>query len=72
MHCTKISPEFEFGGQSSKVKITGDKKSKKLSAESYPLTMHSRACVVGRTQQSATDDTIVWPPGGYGLRRWEN
>ena len=26
MHCTKISPEFEFGGQRSKVKVTRDKK----------------------------------------------
>jgi len=34
--------------------------------------MHSRACVVGRTQQAATDDTIVWPPGGDGLSRWKN
>jgi len=23
-------------------------------------------------QQAATDDTIAWPPGGDGPRRWEN
>ena len=71
MHCTKISPEFECHGQRSKVKVTRDKKQRKT-AESSPLTMHSRACAVGRTQQAATDDTIAWPPGGDGLRRWEN
>jgi len=27
---------------------------------------------LGRTQQAATDDTIVRPTGGDGLRRWEN
>jgi len=41
-------------------------------AESSPLTMHSRACAVGRTQQAATNDTTAWPPRGDGLRRWEN
>jgi len=34
--------------------------------------MHTRACVVGRMQQAATDDTIAWPPGGDGLQWWEN
>jgi len=42
------------------------------SAESSPFTMHGTACAVGRTQQAATDDTIAWPPGDDGLRRWEN
>jgi len=54
----------------SKVKVTRDKNRK--TAESSPLTVHSRACAVGRTQYAATDDTIAWPPGGDGLRRWEN
>jgi len=71
MHCIKMAPEFECQGQRSKVKVTRDKKQRKT-AESSPLTMHSRACAVGRTQQAATDDTIAWPPGGDGLRRWEN
>jgi len=31
MHSTKISPEFECQGQRSKVKVTGDKKTKKCS-----------------------------------------
>jgi len=35
-------------------------------------TMHSKASAVGGTPQAATDDTIAWPPGGDGLRRWEN
>jgi len=29
LHCTKISPEFECQDQRSKVKVTGDKKTKK-------------------------------------------
>jgi len=70
MECTKISPKFEDQGQRSKVKVTRDKKRK--SAESYPLTMHSTACAVGRTQHAATDDTIEQPPEGDGLHRWEN
>ena len=69
MQCTKISPEFDSQGQRSKVKVSRDKRK---TAESSPLTVHSRACAVGRTQQAATDDTIAWPPGGDGLRRWEN
>ena len=52
----------------SNVKVTRDKKT----AVSSPLTVHSRACAVGRTQYAATDDTIAWPPGGDGLRRWEH
>ena len=30
VHCTKISPEFEFWGQRSNVKVTGDKKNAKV------------------------------------------
>jgi len=70
MHCTKISPEFERQGQRSKVKVARVKK--RRTAESSPLTMISRAWVVGHTQQAATDNTIAWPPRGDVLRRWEN
>jgi len=71
MQCTKISPEFECQGKGQRSRSPGTKKRK--TAESSPLTMHSRACAVaGRTQQAATDDTIAWPPVGDGLRRWEN
>jgi len=45
---------------------------KRKTAESFPLTVHSKSCAVGSTQQAATDDIIAWPPGGDGLRRWEN
>ena len=62
MHCTKISPEFEFGDQKSKVKVTGVKKRK--TAESSPLIMHSKACAVRRTLHAAADDTIASQPGG--------
>ena len=55
----------------SKVKVIGDKKKRKT-AKSSPLTMHSRACVVGHMQQAATDDTIAWPPAGDGLHWWDN
>ena len=72
MHCTKISPVFVFGGQRSNVKGQGNRGQKRKTAESSPLTVHSKACAVGRKQQAATDDTIAWPPGGDGLRRWEN
>ena len=68
MHCTKISLEFK-----SRVKgqiHRGQKKRK--TAESSSLTVHRTAYVVGRTQQAATDNTIAWPPGCDGLRRWEN
>jgi len=44
VHCTKISPEFEGQGQRSR--SPGTKKRK--TAESSPLTMHSRACAVAR------------------------
>jgi len=68
--CTQILPEFECQCQRSKVKVTTDKKRK--TAESSPLTMHSKACAVGGTQQAATDDTVAWPPGGDRLCQWEN
>jgi len=54
----------------SKVKVTWTKIQK--TAESSPLTVHSKACAVGVTQQAATDDAIAWLPGGDGLCRWEN
>jgi len=47
-------------------------KNRKKTDESFALTMHSKACAVGGTQQAATDGTIAWPSGGDGLRRWEN
>jgi len=50
----------------SKVKGQGHHGQKRKTAESSPLTMHSYACVVGRTQQVATDDTIAWRPGVTG------
>jgi len=56
--------EFDFRGQRSELKVTGDKKRK--NAESSELTMHSTAYVAGRKQQSATDDIIAWPPGVTG------
>ena len=66
MHCTKISPDFECQGQRLKVKVTRDRKGKTV--ESFPLTLHSKECAVGRgTQQTATDDTIAWSPRGDGL-----
>jgi len=55
----------------SKVMVIGDKKNEKL-LKSSSLTMHSRACAVGRTHQAATDDTSALPPRGDRLRRWEN
>jgi len=46
-------------------------------AELSPLTLHSKACAVGRTQQAATDDTVgaLWRHSKHDLtrlRRWEN
>ena len=61
MHCRKLSPEFK--GQRSKVKVTRDKK---RNYRVIPLTMHSRACAVGRTQQAATEDTTACRPGVTG------
>jgi len=56
----------------SKFKGQGHQGQKRKTSESSPLKMHSTACVVGRMQQAATDDTIAWPPGGDGLCRWES
>jgi len=59
--------------QSSNVKLKGHghqgQKKRKI-AESSPLTMRSKG--VRRRPYAATDDTITWPPGGDGLRQWEN
>jgi len=64
VYCTKISPEFKF-----QVKGQGHREQKKRkTAESSPLTMHSKACTIGHMQQAATDDTIA-PPGVDELRR---
>jgi len=72
VHCTKLSPEFEGQGQRSKVKVTKDKKKRKT-AESSPLTVHSRACAVARPYAASTNKryhcVAAW---GDGLRRWEN
>jgi len=46
----------------SKVKVMRDKKRK--TAESSPLTMHSKACAVGRMLHTAADDTTASQPGG--------
>ena len=52
MHCTKIAPEFECQGQRSR----------------SPGTKMKNCWVipVGRTQQTAADDTIAWQPGVTG------
>jgi len=56
---------------SSKVKVTTNKKRK--TAESSPLTMHSRACAVARPYAASSNRWYhCKPPGGEGLRRWEN
>jgi len=57
---------------SSNVKVKGhghQGQKKRKTAESSPLTMHSKACAVGGTQQTTTDDTIAWPLGGHRLRQ---
>ena len=82
MHCTKISPEFECQGQRSKVKVT---RNKRTTAESSPLTMHSKACAVRCVDDTIAGDrvTAVHADGGLWerssgalrppvLRRWEN
>jgi len=63
----------------SRLKVKGQRSrspgTKNETAESSPLTMHSRACAVGpyaASSNTATDDTIAWSPRGDGLRRWEN
>jgi len=61
----------------SRLKVKGQRSrspgtKKRKNAESFPLTMHSKACAIGGTQQAETDDTTAWPPGGDRLCRWEN
>ena len=63
---------------SSKVKVKGQRsrsplrKNEKLLSHPHSQCIVGRAPKLGRTQQAVTDDTIAWPPGGDGLRRWEN
>ena len=45
MNCTKIAPEFEFGDQMSKVKVTKDKKTKKCGIF-FGGAPRSASCVV--------------------------
>jgi len=70
VHYTQISAVFECQGQRSKVKVTRDIIQE--TAESSPLTMHSKVRAIGGMQQAATDDTTASPPGGDRLRRWVN
>jgi len=49
----------------SKVKVTRDIKRK--TAELSPLTVHSMVCAIAGPYAAT-----AWPPGGNGLRRWEN
>jgi len=46
-----------------KVKGQGHQGQKNEKLLTSPLTMRSMACALGRTQEAATDDTIVWPRG---------
>jgi len=56
---------------SSKVKVTRDKKRK--TAESPPLTMHSRSCAVSGPYAARSNRRYhCVPPGGDEPRRWEN
>jgi len=64
VHSTKISPEFECQGQRSKVKVTGDKKTKKCG-----ILFGSR--ILWRSPRAA----FFFGSGPLGrcpLRRWEN
>jgi len=67
---SRKSSTVKVSGQRSKVKVTGDKK--RNTAESSPLTMHSRASAVARpyaarsTQHAATNDTNACRPGVTG------
>ena len=58
----KSRPNSTVKVNGQKSRSPGTKKGK--TAESSPLTVHSKACAVGRTQQAATDDTIAWSPRG--------
>jgi len=63
---------------SSKVKVKGERsrspgtENEKLLSHPHGQCIVGRAPYLGRTQQSATGDSIAWPPGGDGLRWWEN
>jgi len=48
--------------------VTKDKKRK--TAESSPLTMHNRACAVGRTQQAATSSPREFVVHCVAARGW--
>jgi len=61
-HCTKISPVFDCHGQRSKVKVIGDKKTKKCG-----ILFGSRT--LGRGPRAAF---FREPSSGALLRRWEN
>ena len=50
-----------------KVKGEGHQGQETKTAESSPLTVHTKACAVGRMQQAATDDTIAWLTMGDGV-----
>ena len=53
------------------MKVTRDKNDK--TAESSLFTMHSRACAVARPYAARSNIRYhCVPPGGDGLRRWEN
>ena len=46
---------------------------KRKTAESSPLTMHSRACIIARPYAACCNRRYhCVPPGGDGLRQWEN
>jgi len=65
VHRTKISPEVRMSR--SKVKVTRDKKTKKCRV--ILIDNACRQCPVGRTLQTAADESIVWPPGVTGWRQ---
>jgi len=46
VHCTKISPEFEFGGQRSKARSLGTKKTPK---NCWVIPIDIKACAARRT-----------------------
>jgi len=41
------------------VKVKGEGHIKLKTPESSPLTMHTKACIVGHAQQAVADDTIA-------------
>jgi len=67
----KYRPSLNVKVKGQRSRSPGTKKNKKT-AELSPLTMHCKACDVGRTQQAATDDTVgtmtsqqAWRHSGY-------